>query len=58
VVAAEAERPGARADDRLELLGDLGNGALGVPGGDANVAEIGHRERAEDLGFLRRVVGT
>ena len=52
VVAAERDRRRAGAQHRLELRGDLLRGALRVARGGVQVAEVGDRERGEDVDLL------
>ena len=45
VIAAQAERPRSRADHRLELLGDLADSSLGVPGRHQDISEVSTESR-------------
>src|SRR4249920_1244164 len=58
MISPQAECPRPRADDRLELLRELTDGPLGVPGRDACISQVGDRDPPEDLSLLYRVVRT
>jgi len=55
MVAAEHERHDVRANDRLELLGDLHRRPFGIAGRHREVAGVDDRQCAEDVDPMNRM---